>query len=426
MAQPSLLDALRQYLRDAAPGGALNPEVTGQGILDAGAMATAPVPGVGDVVGLLADANRMRDPAERTPMNMALMAIGALPLVPSGLGAARKALNKADDVADFVKKIEGKFPGIKFDLMKKSDGSLELSRIVVPKESRNLGVGSQVMNDLKEFADATGRRVELTPSADFGGSKSRLHDFYQRFGFVDNKGSNKDYAISAGMYRQPQRAKTSFEIAHEVAQRNAALPVSQGGLGLPPNNTAMDRARAMGFDTPAYHFSRTGVDANVLDSGEYAMAPFDAIGTHFGSKEAAADRFANTIGTTEKLQGTSYPVMLKGRRQMLNDAGGYMAEEPLSMMMSARSDYGNLKASNQKLRDQIFSSFDMIPYVNDVEAKGSLSYIAPPKNIRSRFAAFDPMKRDSPDLLASLAPYLITGGLAGLLGLSSDNANAGQ
>ena len=45
-----------------------------------------------------------------------------------------------------------------------------------------------------------------------------------------------------------QRPLTEFEKAHLIAQQNAALPVSQGGLGLAPDNTAMDRARAMGFD----------------------------------------------------------------------------------------------------------------------------------------------------------------------------------
>ena len=44
----------------------------------------------------------------------------------------------------------------------------------------------------------------------------------------------------------PQRPKTEFEILHDTAQRNAALPKEQGGLGLPANNTYIDRAGAMG------------------------------------------------------------------------------------------------------------------------------------------------------------------------------------
>ena len=41
--------------------------------------------------------------------------------------------------------------------------------------------------------------------------------------------------------------------AMRTAQKNAALPIEQGGLGLPPNNTPMDRARAMGYEIPVYH-----------------------------------------------------------------------------------------------------------------------------------------------------------------------------
>ena len=211
---------------------------------------------------------------------------------------------------------------------------------------------------------------------------------------------------------------TEFEQRHLTAQRNAALPVEQGGLGLPVDNTAMDRARAMGFDTPAYHTSRTGVDTNVLDSGQYAMAPFDSIGTHFGTKEAALDRFNRTVGTTEQIKGSSYPVLLKGDKPYLDANGLPFTEDPLTMMLSAKSDYGNLKKSNAALRDEIFKDHSVIPYVNDVEAAGSTSYIAPPQNIRSRFAAFDPMRRHEADLLGYADPRLL-GGIAGggLLGL---------
>lgn len=220
----------------------------------------------------------------------------------------------------------------------------------------------------------------------------------------------------------PQRPLTEFEQRHLTAQRNAALPVEQGGLGLPPSNTAMDRAKAMGFNQEAYHTSRTGVDTNVLDSGKYAIAPFDAIGTHFGTKEAAFDRFNRTVGTTEQIKGSSYPVLIKNDRQLLNDSADYYKEEPLGLMLSAQSDYGNLPKSNAALREKYFNSYDVIPYVNDVESAGSVSYIAPPANIRSRFAAFDPMRRHEADLLGYADPRLLGamagGGLLGLGGYS--------
>jgi hypothetical protein len=52
---------------------------------------------------------------------------------------------------------------------------------------------------------------------------------------------------------------TKFEEAFKTAQKNAALPVEKGGLGLPKNNTALDRAKAMGFDTNVYHGTKQDI-----------------------------------------------------------------------------------------------------------------------------------------------------------------------
>jgi hypothetical protein len=90
----NLLDLFKtagvQYLKDAMPGGALNREVTPQGLLDTVALATTPVPVVGDLAGGIADAKRMYDnPEERTPMNFGLSALGLLPFIPS-MGSIKK------------------------------------------------------------------------------------------------------------------------------------------------------------------------------------------------------------------------------------------------------------------------------------------------------------------------------------------------
>lgn len=82
------------------------------------------------------------------------------------------------------------------------DGVITLSKIVVPKESRNNGQGTNAMQALVDYADRTGQHVALSPSADFGGSKKRLADFYKRFGFVENKGKNRAFSTSESMYRQ--------------------------------------------------------------------------------------------------------------------------------------------------------------------------------------------------------------------------------
>jgi hypothetical protein len=234
------------------------------------------------------------------------------------------------------------------------------------------------------------------------------------------KGSIIDDLVMRRDMTQADYDALSFDQKQLLAQRRAALPTEQGGLGLPVDNTYQQRAGELGFDTPAYHTSRTGVDTNVLDSGQFAIAPFDAIGTHFGTKEAALDRFNRTVGTTEQIKGSSYPVLLKGDKPYLDASGNPYTEDPLSMLLSSKSDYGNLKKSNAALREEVFKDHSIIPYVNDVEAAGSTSYIAPPQNIRSRFAAFDPFRRNDADLLGNINPTLL-----GAMGVGSTGAAVG-
>jgi GNAT superfamily N-acetyltransferase len=115
---------------------------------------------------------------------------------------------------DFSTQLEQKY-GVKVDLLGSLDkGNLTLSRIVIPEEQRGTGIGTQVMEEIIKYADDNGVKVTLTPSIDFGGeSVARLTDFYKRFGFVENKGENKDFTIKDTMYREPQvSSKTQEEV----------------------------------------------------------------------------------------------------------------------------------------------------------------------------------------------------------------------
>lgn len=86
-----------------------------------------------------------------------------------------------------------------------SKENIELSGIYIPKVHRNKGIGSDIMAEIINYADLHNMTVVLTPSTDFGGSSvSRLKKFYKRFGFVENKGRNKDYRIYNTMYRRPE------------------------------------------------------------------------------------------------------------------------------------------------------------------------------------------------------------------------------
>lgn len=81
---------------------------------------------------------------------------------------------------------------------------LTLHQIIVPKEKRRQGVGTEVMNDLISLGNRLGKRILLTPDTTYGGtSVGRLKQFYKRFGFLENKGRHKDYSISDTMYKDP-------------------------------------------------------------------------------------------------------------------------------------------------------------------------------------------------------------------------------
>ncbi len=106
-----------------------------------------------------------------------------------------------------VKGLEDRYEkaGIKVDLYETKHNTIELSRVEVPKDMRNQGIGTRFMNELTDIADSEGKMITLTPTTDFVGTKSKLIEFYKRFGFVENKGKNKDLSISDTMYRLPEK-----------------------------------------------------------------------------------------------------------------------------------------------------------------------------------------------------------------------------
>jgi len=97
----------------------------------------------------------------------------------------------------------------------------------VDKKSRGQGLGSAAMKALIAYADKNGKSIYLTPSKDFGASSvNRLKAFYKRFGFVENKGRNKDYRISGVMYRSP--ASTAKAVTEAVKPDPTFVAVARG------------------------------------------------------------------------------------------------------------------------------------------------------------------------------------------------------
>ncbi|QJT28377.1 PLxRFG domain-containing protein [Aeromonas media] len=100
-------------------------------------------------------------------------------------------------------------------------GVINLVKISVDESERGNGKGTSAMRDIIGYADRTGQVIALSPSTDFGGNKSRLVAFYKGLGFVDNKGKNKDFAISESMYR-PAKEKSSIRFSQANSTAEAA------------------------------------------------------------------------------------------------------------------------------------------------------------------------------------------------------------
>lgn len=233
-----------------------------------------------------------------------------------------------------------------------------------------------------------------------------------------------------------QRPLTEFEQAHLLAQQRAALPVNQRGLDLPANNTAMDRARAMGWDTDVYHGSLSDIEA--FDP----MLSKDLKGTHVGTISEQANHFAKNNG------GNVMPLVVKKTKEIelddifLNKDKDYYVPQRQSLGIGEKNKKGELndgyidelnyyakKANESRYSDsydgreitkqekKFFSELgkflksndvDTVKYFNEVEGASDSYVITNPKNIRSRFAAFDPFNRDSSNLLATTAPLVPT------------------
>lgn len=89
-----------------------------------------------------------------------------------------------------------------------NSNTVKISMIAVPMNKLKQGIGTKAMKEIVKFADENKFKIVLTTGQkddSFGTTSStRLKSFYKRFGFVENKGRNKDFSLSGNMYRNPR------------------------------------------------------------------------------------------------------------------------------------------------------------------------------------------------------------------------------
>lgn len=114
-----------------------------------------------------------------------------------------KSIAKIETPKSIEQSLSQKYPNIDLSVFENENG-LTLSKIVVSENQRSEGIGTKVMNDLIDYADKNNLPIGVTPDTTFGGSKTRLESFYKKFGFVRNKGRNKDFNFRETFVRQPK------------------------------------------------------------------------------------------------------------------------------------------------------------------------------------------------------------------------------
>lgn len=206
----------------------------------------------------------------------------------------------------------------------------------------------------------------------------------------------REQAGSIGSYGKP----TKFDKAHKEAQKNAALPVDQGGLGLPENNTAKDRAIAMGYyaDMPLYHGTAADFenfkffeDASKRVSG----SPVGKLGVSLAESTDLANEFASRAGS----EGSAVMPLL------------HRADKPASIALEGGETNSQIWETVLDAYKNNYDSLRFNNYTSNGLKNQSFILAKEPSNVRSRFAAFDPKKKNSSNLLAGAAPYAIPAAL---------------
>jgi hypothetical protein len=261
--------------------------------------------------------------------------------------------------------------------------------------------GAEVNSDL--FMTKDGQiidRLQASKMFDIGASETAIEK-----GLMQNnppKSMTVDSYIEEATALKKQREQSPYpqQAALDLAQQRAALPVEQGGLGLLANNTAADRAKAMGFESDYAHGSPiseitklTPSQTGAQGSGIYATNYFPEANIYSG-KEVGA---------------TIYPLQVK------TDTAYQSGAENPYMKLIVGDDEQLLNALKRLGKESIIS--EQQPTPEWLRALGTMEmpvrehFVSMnPDLFRSRFAAFDPFRKDVatatamgvalPDLLA--------------------------
>jgi hypothetical protein len=301
--------------------------------------------------------------------------------------------------------------------------------------------GAEVDSDL--FMTKDGQiidRLQALKMFDIGASETAIEK-----GLMQNKPSKSmtvDQYMEQAQQIKKQREQPSFQYpqqaALDLAQQRAALPIEQGGLGLPASNTPEMRAKAMGFDKDVYHGAQNEItNIDFALAGQNTGNPNATLGFFTTPNTEEASRYATLHGN--KTNANVIPLVAKSENsyQMPYKELDDLAMDQYNLMMQSPDynpnevvkfgDMAAQKAAAERLKKyRDIASEKSLQRKNELMQEGFDSatvlqgkpmeefIIFNPDSIRSRFAAFDPFRRNAaiaaamgvaaPNLLAQEQP----------------------
>lgn len=157
------------------------------------------------------------------------------------------------------------------------------------------------------------------------------------------------------------RPQAPQEEALRLAQQRAALPPSQGGLGLPANNTAQQRAAAMEFNQPMFHETEgANIDRGLLN--------FDVrrVGAAASDEQTPYAMFLkpHPVGINiARNNPAQMPVLVKTNLSDQNILQGFQNRDELQQYLN---QFPEIKKSTQAVRDL---DRQMANYISEIEKK---------------------------------------------------------
>lgn len=345
------------------------------------------------------------------------------------------------------------------EVLSRPDGSASVLSLEVPKEFRGKKIGEslqkQVLEDFPDMQGQVSSKAAATTAYRLGRRPVDMPDATLK---DVHKMIDEDSSVNMISPKMQKRISPSASYpqkeALDTAQRNAALPIEQGGLGLPKDNTPEMRAEAMGYKTPVYHGTNEDINIfNVEGKGKTSGA-----GAFFTTNPTAAETYVSASGG-----GNILPLLLRQEDFLTANAKGrnwadiytnqlgakagkkrYSLEDlELDRDSATSTDELGIIASNlglkgaeiknvkdlgpnshvMRAKEYLLDKYGIVPdetwsnvtgkqfdearkYQDKFYAsqKGDIYAIQDPSLVRSRFAAFDPMRKSEADILAGVLP----------------------